>query len=93
MKALQPLIQGSLVTQVNEGPKKIAEVFLGRGSQHDPNGVAELRQLFREFLETSQKALELHETYAQENPVYRLLQESLVDGLNRLTSAVQPYLK
>jgi hypothetical protein len=93
MKALQPLIQGSLVTQVNEGPKKIAEVFLGRGSQHDPNGVAELRQLFREFLETSQKALELHETYAQENPVYRLLQERLVDGLNRLRSAVQPYLK
>jgi hypothetical protein len=32
---LQPLLQGSLLTQVNEGPRKIAEVFLGRGGEGD----------------------------------------------------------
>jgi hypothetical protein len=91
--ALQPLLQGSLLTQVNEGPKKIAEVFL-MGDQEKQNDakVAELRQVFRTFLDVQQRAVVLHDDFAQKTPVYRILQENLVDGLNRITTTLQPYL-
>jgi hypothetical protein len=92
--ALQPLIHGSLLVQVNEGPMKIAEVFLGgltAEKQNDP-AVAELRNVFRQFLDANQRAVAMHDLHAQENQVYRSLQESLVDGLSRITSGLQVYL-
>jgi hypothetical protein len=92
--ALQPLIHGSLLVQVNEGPMKIADVFLGGlppEKQNDPK-VVELRDVFRQFIDVNQKAVVAHDIHAQENPVYRILQENLVDGLSRLTSGLQVYL-
>jgi hypothetical protein len=91
--ALQPLLQGSLLTQVNEGPTKIAEVFL-RGDQEQQNDakVAELRQVFRDFLRVQQQAVVMHDEFAQKNPVFNALQDNLVEGLNRLTITLQPYL-
>ena len=47
-KALQPLLQGSLLVQINEGPKKMAEVFLTGGEETEHT--AALRRIFRAFL-------------------------------------------
>ena len=90
-KQLQPLIQGSLLVTVNEGPQKIAEVFLGRDDQ-DEEYQAQLRAIFRQFLKTNEKAVYIHAEYVKQNPVYAMLQDELEAGLNRLNSALQPYL-
>jgi hypothetical protein len=93
---LQPLLQGSLLTQVNEGPMKIAEVFLGRGEAKEESEAQhreELRTIFRAFLDALQRAVAVHEEYAQLNPVYMTLQEKLADGLTIVTSALQQSLK
>jgi hypothetical protein len=90
-RALQPLLQGSLVVQVNEGPQKMAEVFLAGAAenQHTMN----LRSIFRVFLETNRRGVVAHGLYAQKNPVYNTLQEVLDSGLKRLRTALQPFLK
>jgi hypothetical protein len=90
-RSLQPLIQGSLIVQVNEGPQKMAEVFLAGATenQHTMN----LRAIFRLFLEANRKAVEAHESFATKNPVYTALQEELDAGLKRLRVALQPFLK
>jgi hypothetical protein len=92
--SLQPLIQGSLLTQVNEGPKKMAEVFLAGGDEKTlkPEHVTELRGLFRQFIKVNGQAVALHSEYAQERPVFAVLQDELEAGLNRLSSTLQPYL-
>jgi hypothetical protein len=91
---LQRLLHGSLLVQVNEGPMKIAQVFLSGLNPDKANEphVVELRAVFRDFLEINQRAVVVHDLYVQQNQQYRLLQENLVDGLNRLTSAMQAYL-
>jgi hypothetical protein len=93
-KSLQPLIQGTLLTQVNEGPKKMAEVFLVGGESEDikPEHVQQLRALFRLFIKVFTSAVTLHSQYAHENPVYATLQEMLETGLTSLSSSLQPYL-
>lgn len=88
--ALQPLIQGSLLVQVNEGPNKIAEVFLGTGVENEHTN--ELRNIFRRFIDANARAVQLHSEYAITHPVFSVLQEELDSGLNRLMSSLQPYL-
>jgi hypothetical protein len=92
MPALQPLMHGSLLVQVNEGPMKIAEVFLGHPEAYQEEFVVALRAVFRDFLSANQRAVLMHDEYVQKNPMYRNLQENLVDGLNRLASGLQVYL-
>lgn len=89
--SLQPLIQGSLLTQVNEGPKRMAEVFLtgAEENQHTLN----LRTIFRKFLKANEIAVSLHGEWVTKNPIFMTLQEELELGLNRLTSTLQPFLK
>jgi hypothetical protein len=93
MSSLQPLIQGSLIVQVNEGPKKMAEIFLtgAAENQHTMN----LRAIFRLFLEANTKAVATHEFFAgrPENIAFRPLQEELDLGLKTLISTLQPFLK
>lgn len=89
-KALQPLLQGSLLVQVNEGPKKMAEVFLAGGQETEHT--AALRRIFRAFLNANEKAVLVHREYVQQVPVYAPLQEELELGLGKLKSSLQPYL-
>lgn len=89
-QALQPLIHGSLLVQVNEGPKKMAEVFLTGGEENEHT--AELRRIFREFLKVNETAVQVHSEYTKQNPVYASLQDELELGLARLKSSLQPYL-
>ena len=89
-KELQPLIQGSLLVQVNEGPEKMAEVFLtGDENVHQ----AELREVFRDFISANTYAVKLHGEMVMKFPVYAVLQEELELGLSKLTSKLQQYLK
>jgi len=90
-KELQPLLQGSLLVQVNEGPAKIAEVFLSRSN--DEEHTSQLRRIFRDFLEIVRRALKLHGEYVYKNPIFGVLQEELELGLSKLTSTLQQYLK
>jgi hypothetical protein len=92
---LQMLMQGSLLVQVNEGPKKMAEVFLSGGDDEAKDAVeyrVELRKTYREFLAALADAVVLHSQYAKKMPVWTALQENLEAGLLTLTSALQPYL-
>ena len=91
---LQMLIQGALLVQVNEGPKRMAEVFLVNADQDGTNQehCAELRATFRKFLKANSMAVKAHSEYAKKNPCFAVLQEELEAGLNRLTSTLQPYL-
>ena len=91
IKTLQPLIQGSLLTQVNEGPKRVAEVFL-TGAKEDKYTQA-LRKLFRTFLTVNQRAVLEHGKWAANNPMFKDLQEELENGMKRITSTIQPFLK
>ena len=89
-KELQPLIQGSLLVQVNEGPEKMAEVFLnGEEKPHQD----ELRKAFREFIQANTAAVKLHGKIVMKYPIYAVLQEELDLGINKLTSKLQQYLK
>ncbi|KAH0795942.1 Dedicator of cytokinesis family protein [Histomonas meleagridis] len=90
-KTMQLLLQGSLLVQVNEGPKKMAEVFLN-GSTENQN-TANLRRIFREFLKANEQAVKLHGEWVMKNPVHSKLQDEMEIGLNRLTSSLQPFLK
>ena len=90
-QALQPLLQGALLTQVNDGPKKMAEVFLTGGIENE--NTDKLRKLFRQFLRANSEGVKLHGQYASTHPVWQVLQEQLEPGLNDLTSSLQPFLK
>ncbi|KAH0789425.1 Dedicator of cytokinesis family protein [Histomonas meleagridis] len=91
-KQLQLLLQGSLLVQVNEGPKKMAEVFLKSGTK-ESEYTMKLRQTFRDFINVNERAVMVHVDYARSNPVFMELQKQLELGLNRLTANLQPYLK
>ena len=91
-KSLQLLLQGTLLVQVNEGPHKIAEVFLKKGVP-ETNDTKELREIFKEFIKVNEKAVLVHSDYAKSNSVFNDLQRELEIGLNRLTATLQPYLK
>lgn len=91
---LQMLIQGALLVQVNEGPKRMAEVFLVNSEEDGTTReqAAELRAMFRKFLKANSMAVKAHSEYVKKNPCFAVLQEELEAGLNRLTSTLQPYL-
>jgi hypothetical protein len=89
--SLQALLQGSLITQVNEGPKKMAEVFLA-GANESADTI-ELRRIFRKFLKANSRGVQVHQGFLKENPVHQPLQDELDAGLGRLRSTLQPFLK
>jgi hypothetical protein len=76
---------------VNEGPKKMAEVFLAGAAENEHT--MNLRAIFRLFLETNRRAVDAHEAFVLKNPVHYPLQEEMDSGLKRLRVALQPFLK
>jgi hypothetical protein len=69
----------------------MAEVFLAGATenQHTMN----LRVIFRNFIDANTNAVTRHLEHARKNPVYKVLQEELEVGLNRLRSTLQPFLR
>jgi hypothetical protein len=93
-RQIQQLLHGSLLVQVNEGPSKMAEVFLSVKSD-DPTFVKyaeKLRQTFKSFLEVNKVGLTKHGQWVRENPAFRMLQDELESGFTSLEEKLANYL-
>lgn len=89
-QAIQPLLHGSLLVQVNEGPTKMAEVFLG--GQARTKYTEKMRQLFQKFLDLNNQGLAIHRRFVQQNPGFQELQNQLEAGYDSLKDKLMPYL-
>jgi hypothetical protein len=89
-RKIQQLLHGSLLVQVNEGPVKIAEIFLVK--QYVGKCQDKLRERFHEFLEVNRNALALHRRWVKLNPAFGLLQDELEAGFASLDEKLQCYL-
>ncbi|OHT04801.1 Dedicator of cytokinesis family protein [Tritrichomonas foetus] len=89
-QAIQPLLHGSLLVQVNEGPTKMAEVFLG--SNLRTKYTEKMRRLFQTFLELNAQGLAIHGAFVRLNPGFQELQNQLEEGFKNLTAKLSPYL-
>jgi hypothetical protein len=87
---VQQLLHGSLLVQVNEGPGKIAEVFLSAGQER--RYVRMLRQTFRDFLTVIEEALVFHRNWVVTQPEFRRLQDELEAGFTSLGERLAEYL-
>jgi hypothetical protein len=90
-RQIQQLLHGSLLVQVNEGPSKMAEVFLD-GQDVDPKYAAKLRECFRQFLVVNKNGLEAHSKWVSENTAFRPLQEELEAGYESLRDKLRKFL-
>ncbi|EAY10227.1 Dedicator of cytokinesis family protein [Trichomonas vaginalis G3] len=89
-QTVQQLLHGNLMVQVNEGPSKMAEVFLNdgqKGQYYD-----KLREIFRDFLKTNQEGLKLHAKYILSKPIFTMMQHELEAGYETLEFKLKPYL-
>lgn len=91
MSALQPLLQGSLMTAVNEGSHKFAEVFLN--TEEKTKYTEKLRKLYKQFLEFNQQGMEIMREWVKVNQGFAGLFEALCQGLTTLEQKLAPYLK
>jgi hypothetical protein len=94
-RQIQQLLHGSLLVQVNEGPSKMAEVFLATESEdREYRKYAEkLRDAFRSFLTINKRGLDKHALYVREVPAFRVLQDELESGYLSLEEKLERFLK
>ena len=85
---LQQLLHGTLIPQVNEGPAKIAEVFLGEGYKADEEHQREMRGAFDVLMCELQRGVKLHEKWVASNQGFETLQQELENGLENLTNTI-----
>jgi hypothetical protein len=91
-RQIQQLLHGSLLVQVNEGPSKMAEVFLA-GQDVDAKYAGKLRECFRQFLVVNKKGLRTHAKWVSENTAFRPLQEELEAGYENLQDKLSKFLE
>lgn len=89
--AIQPLLHGSLLTSVNEGPVVMAEKFLNTPLR--TKYTESMRKQFKLFLEYNHQGLLLHSQMAKENPTFAPLQQQLEEGFKHLSEKLNPYLE
>ena len=91
IQQIQQLIHGSLLVQVNEGPSKMAEVFLKDPDKNDKY-VIKLKNAFHEFLEENANGLKIHAKWVIDNPEFVALQQELESGFNSLKEKLSEYI-
>jgi hypothetical protein len=93
-RQIQQLLHGSLLVQVNEGPSKMAEVFLAEPAPDDNyrKWANKLRLTFGNFLAVNEKGLRLHAKWTKENTAFRPLQDELESGFTSLAEKLAKYL-
>ncbi|KAH0803728.1 Dedicator of cytokinesis family protein [Histomonas meleagridis] len=89
--AIQPLLHGSLLTTVNEGPVVMAEKFLSTSLR--TKYTESMRKKFNLFLEYNKKGLELYNELVKSNPKFKPLQDELEEGFKNLSDKLKPYLE
>ncbi|OHT14381.1 hypothetical protein TRFO_15316 [Tritrichomonas foetus] len=83
----QQLLHGSLLVQVNEGPARIADVFL---SNNISTAAEKLRESFICFMRQVRKGVGIHAQYSSQNPEFMPLQEELEAGYETLKNKLAP---
>ena len=91
IQQIQQLIHGSLLVQVNEGPSKMAEIFLKDPDKNDKY-VIKLKNAFHEFLEENANGLKIHAKWVIDNPEFVALQQELESGFNSLKEKLSEYI-
>lgn len=89
-QAVQQLLHGNLMVQVNEGPSRMAEVFLQ--SERDGEYENKLKDIFREFLKANADGLKLHAKYIASNPIFSMMQHELEAGYDSLSEKLKKYI-
>eukprot|EP01094_Clydonella_sp_ATCC50884_P017219 TRINITY_DN2957_c0_g1_i1.p1 TRINITY_DN2957_c0_g1~~TRINITY_DN2957_c0_g1_i1.p1 ORF type:complete len:1831 (-),score=674.61 TRINITY_DN2957_c0_g1_i1:292-5784(-) len=90
VKTLQPLLQGSLLVMVNEGPVRMCRPFFERKAEFPEEEIAELGKQLQRFLANCSTALVKHkELIRGDQAEYVDLQEKLEGGLTELEGTVQ----
>ena len=79
-QTLQQLLHGSLLVQVNEGPAKIAEVFMKGDSKY----VNKLKFEFGKFIEACERGVKKHAELATSNQALAALQEEYESSFDTL---------
>jgi hypothetical protein len=87
----QQLLHGSLLVQVNEGPAKMAEVFLGAEGGNEKYKT-KLAIAFQSFLNINETGLTLHAQWVKQNPAFTPLQTELESGFLSLQDKLKQYL-
>jgi hypothetical protein len=92
MSALQPLLQGSLMTAVNEGSHKFAEVFLNTKTR--TKYTEKLRDLYRRFLTLNIQGMEVMAEWVKlpSNQGFQGLFQALGEGLETLKGKLAPFI-
>lgn len=98
-KSIEPLIAGSVNTQVNVGPFKAAVSFLTGAEENEKT--MELRETARKFLDALARAVKFlandlsarMKGQGKYSPIEKDNQEMYELGIVKLTSSLQPYLK
>lgn len=94
-RQIQQLLHGSLLVQVNEGPSKMAEVFLSdEAIRNDPTNkyIEKLKKAFKVFLDVNEKGLVLHAKWVAENTAFIPLQHELESGFLSLVEKLSTYI-
>lgn len=89
---MQQLLHGSLLVQVNEGPGKMADVFLSTENNKTVNSRPhdKLREAFVKFMRQIRKGVVFHKELAIQNPEFVPLQEELEAGYDNLKNKLVP---
>jgi hypothetical protein len=87
-RKVQQLLHGSLLVMVNEGPAKIAEVFLANLGLH-LKYEKKLAEQFTEFLNACWGALKFHGDWTRENVAFKALQDELEAGYVALEEKIK----
>ena len=92
---LQQLLSGTLVVTVNEGPEKIAEIFLSKNSNDEnyKKRKVKLQNEFKKLLNILEKAVLFHGELVLKNPEFVQLQVQLENGLDRLKGLVFKFME
>ena len=88
---IQQLLHGSLLVQVNEGPSRMAELFLADNCEKSKY-TTKLEIAFKNFLEINEKALEMHGKWVTENPDFVPLQHELESGYASLVEKLSKWI-
>ncbi|OHT13013.1 hypothetical protein TRFO_03412 [Tritrichomonas foetus] len=93
---IQQLLHGSLLVQVNEGPVKMAEVFLKSNNLNDDKNnekyIMKMKNAFQDFISTLNDGIEKHSIYVGENPMFIPLQRELETSFFSLKEQIDMYI-
>eukprot|EP00004_Rigifila_ramosa_P013706 TRINITY_DN3060_c0_g1_i1.p1 TRINITY_DN3060_c0_g1~~TRINITY_DN3060_c0_g1_i1.p1 ORF type:complete len:1870 (+),score=510.82 TRINITY_DN3060_c0_g1_i1:771-5612(+) len=90
LKSLQAALQGSVLLQVNAGPKEFCRVFLGNPAKFPEDAVENLRAAFRDFFIACREGLRINGSRVKQEQL--AFHAGLESGFQDMLSKIGPYL-